>query len=58
VGKEDGGDWQGIGISGGELLTRPGTSASCHAIEEKCNQNLFLPGMMVWPVYAEVPTGM
>jgi hypothetical protein len=31
----DGGDGQGIGISGGELLKRPWPDEGCHAIEEE-----------------------
>jgi hypothetical protein len=34
AGHEDGGDGQGVGISGGELLKRPGPDVGCRAIEE------------------------
>jgi hypothetical protein len=32
--EEDGGERQGTGISGGELLKRPGPGVGCRAVEE------------------------
>jgi hypothetical protein len=59
---EDGGDEQGIGTSGGEPLKGQGLMRAVVPLKKKKkkkhNQNLFSLGMMVWPVYAKMPTGM
>jgi hypothetical protein len=50
----DGGDGQGIGISGGELLKRPWPDEGCHAIEEEeelCNASYQVPQQTIQNIY-------